>query len=220
MAKAPKHHATIDLNSTRRSEIIFVHLHGDRMMWFEFLLVDVVRNVPGILKLVFECRFQSSQTTRHRVAACDVDLIFLTPQRQTPFAITTRPIIEGPPDQEIEVTHTKSHRITGEAAISYLASLLAKLTRTSTHRYRITEKETRSGSARGLHAVNLRFHENNVVRQGLNGERRVSIQMDDVEGVTSLYCTFTARVRYTAVRSFGLTTSHLENIDTMFTLIL
>ena len=140
MAKAPKHHATIDLNSTRRSEIIFVHLHGDRMMWFEFLLVDAIRNVPGTLVLVFECRFQSSETTRHRVAACDVDILFLTPRSQTPFSITTRPIIEGPPEQEIEVTHTKSHSVTGEAAISYLASVLAKLTHTSTRKYRITER--------------------------------------------------------------------------------
>ena len=189
-------------------------------MWFEFLLVDAVRSAPGTLMLVFECRFQSSETTQHRVAACDVDLLFVTPDSQTPFVITTRPIIEGPPEQEIEVTHTRSHRVTGEATISYFASLCAKLARTSAHRYRITEREIRAGSTRGLHAVNLRFHENNVLRKGLNGERRVSIRMDNVEGVTSICCTLTARVKYTAVRTFGLITSHLENIDTTFTLAL
>ena len=147
-------------------------------------------------------------------------ILFLTPRSQTPFSITTCPIIEGPPEQEIEVTHTRSHRVTGEATISYFASLCAKLARTSAHRYRITEREIRAGSTRGLHAVNLRFHENNVLRKGLNGERRVSIRMDDVEGVTSICCTLTARVKYTAVRTFGLITSHLENIDTTFTLAL
>ena len=209
---------TIDLNSTRKGEILFVQPHTHRILGFELVLVDVVRDTRGTLNLIMECRFHSSEIQKDRFTACDVDLLFSTPDTPTSLSIPTQPTIEGPPQQETEVLLTTSCRITAEAAVSYVASLRAKLTRSTTQRYRVTEKEKREGSKQGLHGVNLRFHENVVLRKGLDGERRIAICVEDLEGSTCIRCICTTRLRYTVVHTFGVTTSHSKIVDTVFEL--
>ena len=113
---------------------------------------------------------------------------------------------------------TISCRITAEAAVSYVASLHTKLTHSMTQRYCVMEKEKRAGSNQGLHGVDLRFHENVILRKGLDGERHIGICVEDLEGSTCICCICTTRLRYTVVHTFGVTTSHSKIIDTVFEL--
>ena len=208
------------LNATRRGEIVFVYLNRDRTLRFEFILVDVIREIPGTLILKFECRFRSSGTSRTRITSCNIDLSFSTPESPTPFIIATQPTIEAPPAQEIEVTHTSSSGIMGQVAISYIASLRARFSCTSMKRYSVTEKEMREGGIRGLHGIDLQFYENRELRRGLNGEMGVAVRMDGTECVTCIRCKLSARLNYTIVHTFGFATSHVKKVDTVFMLVL
>lgn len=82
------------------------------------------------------------------------------------------------------------------------------------------EKEMRDVITQGDDALDLLFHENSVLKKGLNGIRRVSIRLDAIEGVSSISCTFTASLKYTAVHAFGLTTCHFVDVETKLTVIL
>lgn len=119
----------------------------------------------------------------------------------------------------IQVVHKKSREVSGEGAISYIALAGAKYSRTSTKKYCVTEKETREVIT-GQDGIDLRFHENRILMKGLNGNRDVTVRVEDVNGASSIPCTFTACLKYTAVHALGLTTSHLLHIDTTFTLLL
>ena len=145
--------------------------------------------------------------------------LILTPKCPSLLVITTRPTIEAPPDQEIQVTHTKSRRIMRQVGISYFASLQARLTCTSTKKYSVTKKEMWEAGIWELHAVDLWFHENWKLKRGLNGDMGVSVQVDEVRVTISIHCIFSARLKYTLAHPFGFTTSHLEKVDTLFMLI-
>ena len=199
---------------------MFVHLNRVRTPRFEFILLDAIQDIPGTLRLSFECRFRSSGTTKARIVSCTVNLSFSTPDCLSTLVIATRPTIEAPPDQGIRVTHTKSRSIVGQAGISYFASLRAGLTCTSTKKYSVTVKQTRQSGIRGSHGIDLWFHENRELKRGLNGDMGISVQIDEVQAAPSIRCVFSAKLEYTVTHIFGFTTSHLESIDTVFTLIL
>ena len=68
--------------------------------------------------------------------------------------------------------------------------------------------------------IKLGFNENGELKRGLKGKRRVRIRMENVEGVSRIDATFGALFKSTAVRSFGFSSSHLDQWDATFTLIL
>ena len=178
------------------------------------------RSISGTLILVFECRFRSPRPGKHRITLCDITLALDTPNRTNPLFIAIPPAIEAPPREEIEVTKTKSLRVTGGVGISYFASLRAHFSRNSTERYSVIERETQDVVRRGRNTLELIFNENRKLKNGLNGERRVSIRVENIEGVSCIRGTFDASFRYTAAHPLGFVKSYLENVTTTFTIAL
>lgn len=182
--------------------------------------MDADRAIPGTVTLVFECRFRSPATTQSRLKACEIILSFNDPTSPSSVVIRTPPTIEKRSYEETVVTKTKSSGMTVMAGVSYFASLRARLSHSSTERWSVIEKETQEAITRGCHEVELKFVENSQLKKGLNGVRRVSVQMDNVHGVSCIQGTFAAVFRYSVVHPFGLTTSHSEQATTSLTLTL
>ena len=210
----------IDVNSTPQAEIALVYFQGNPKHWSEFILVDIDRSISGTLLLVFECRFRSPAPGKHRITFCDITLALDTPNKPNPLFIAIPPAIEAPPREEIEVTKTKSLRVTGGVGISYFASLRAHFSRSSTERYSVIERETQDVVRRGRNTLELIFNENRKLKNGLNGERRVSIRVENIEGLSCIRGTFDASFRYTAAHPLGFVKSYLENVTTTFTIAL
>ena len=82
------------------------------------------------------------------------------------------------------------------------------------------EKESQEVVRRGLHTVELTFNENRKLKKGLKGERRVSIRLDKIEGLTCIQGTFLGGFRYTAVHRLGFTRVYEERVTTTFTITL
>lgn len=118
------------------------------------------------------------------------------------------------------MTKTKSFKAAGAAGISHFASLRARLSCTSTEKYSVVEKEKEEGVRRGPRGVELMFKENKMLKKGLSGEKRISIRVDKVEGVSCIQGTFKGMFGYLAVGPLGFTRFRKEEVATTFTITL
>lgn len=82
------------------------------------------------------------------------------------------------------------------------------------------ERELGEVVRRGSCGVELMFKENSKLKKGLQGERRASIRLDKVEGISTIQGTLTAMVGYLAVSPLGLTRFREEEVRTTFTIAL
>ena len=64
------------------------------------------------------------------------------------------------------------------------------------------------------------FEENKKLEKGLQGERRVTIRLDKVEGVSQIQGTFNATYRYVVAYPLGFTKLYKERITTTFDITL
>ena len=182
--------------------------------------MDVDRSMPGSILLTFECRFHSPEGTKHRTITSDISLSFNTPISPISFVIARQPIIEAPPCEEIMVTRTKSSGLTISAGLSYFASLRARFSRSSTKIWSVFEKETRNAAIKGANEVEIGFKENLLLKTGLNGNRRVLIQMENIDGVSCMQGTFVGSFRYTSINCLGFTSMYETEVTATFDIVL
>ena len=104
--------------------------------------------------------------------------------------------------------------------MSYFASLRGTLSRGSTQRWSVIEKETQKATNRGPRTVFLGFRENRVLKTGLDGQRRVVVRIDNIDGVSCMQGTFVGTFGYTSINALGFMGSYKDEVLATFDLLL